>query len=50
MEVLFKMGRMGEKKNPIATLSDAEFSKVAQAAAASRSKAAVNTGTPDAKM
>lgn len=50
MEVLFKMGRMGEKKNSIATLSDAEMSKVAQAAAAGGLKTAVNTGNPDAKM
>lgn len=51
MELLFKMGRMGEKKNQIASLSDAEMSKVAQAAAAGNpTSTTVNTGSPNAKM
>lgn len=51
MEVLFKMGRMGEKKNQIASLSDAEMSKVAQAAARGGSPPpAVRSGEPNRKL
>ena len=51
MEVLFKMGRMGEKKNQIASLSEAEMSKVAQAAARGGSPPpAVRSGEPNRKL
>ena len=51
MEVLYKMGRMGEKKNAIVSLSDADISKVAQAAAGGNTQpATVKTGSPNPKM